>query len=130
LALLPTHPEVQAELALLEAMDHMARFAPGGRALPLGPDGQPLLPYHVRTIPRQSEPCLYPCVADGLEGWMDGCVRGLQVRRLTRRLDLLERLVQSSPDAYTNWGLLRRLAELTKAGSGPAVEARRTQAHG
>ena len=45
---------------------------------------------------------------------------------MANRVDLLERLVQSSPDAYTNWELLRGLAELTGVGTSEPVLLRRT----
>ena len=40
---------VQADLNLIDAMDQMGRFQVDGGPLPLGPDGEPLLPQHVRA---------------------------------------------------------------------------------
>lgn len=48
LRLLPASPLIRAELGLLDAMGKLARFQVDGEPLRLGPDGEDLLPYHVR----------------------------------------------------------------------------------
>jgi len=50
LRLLPASPRIRAELELLDAMGKLARFQVDGEPLRLGPDGDDLLPYHVRGI--------------------------------------------------------------------------------
>ena len=50
LTLIASRPAAQTEINLIDAMNSMAAFAPGGARLPLGPDGENLLPYHVRSL--------------------------------------------------------------------------------
>ena len=75
LTLIGSRPAAQTEINLIDAMNNMAAFAPGGARLPLGPDGENLLPYHVcarSNVIAHACPLAHgqdSCVLDRFDAW-------------------------------------------------------------